>query len=296
MITLPTKKQLPLLLLGFVIAASFFYYLINAHLAPMSLGFDEILMHWPIGAALSEASIQEFPRILMASFFLEDHLYPLGSIVSYLIYSDEYDPIQAISITTKLLYVAWIIATIFLLKLLYSDKTKIVLAIGLIVSNQALFFHNSTHWIVTSLVILFSVLTIFFIAKYISTKRTKFLICAYLFLILGTFSFEIFFASYSLILLFSIYKIHLSDDAKKNKLLILVKIILAIAMALIPYLIFHYIQFSTILPSSRLGIETDGDVIRNGIVVGAKIINDIFMACQDIFSSIFHSFFGLLFR
>ena len=271
-----TKTKLSLVFFGLIIAVSFLYYLANASSAPMAYGFDEILMHWPIGAILSEANIQNFTRILIASFFLEDHLYPIGNLVSYLIYSSEHDPIKTMSITTKSLYMLWMFASIYFLKLLYEDRTKIILAIGLIISNQALLYHNSTHLIVNNLVVLFSILTILFIAKYISTKKNKFLIFAYLFMILGTFSFEMFFASYSLILLFSVYKIYLINNSKKHKLLMLIKISLAIAMALIPYLVLHYIQFGTILPSSRLEIISDGDIVKNSLVVGAQIINDIF--------------------
>ena len=112
------KIKLSLVFFGLIIAVSFLYYLANASSAPMTYGYDEILLHWPIGEILSEANIQNFTRILIASFFLEDHLYPTGNLVSYLIYSSEHDPIKIISITTKLLYILWMFAGICFLKLL----------------------------------------------------------------------------------------------------------------------------------------------------------------------------------
>jgi hypothetical protein len=257
-----------------VVALSFLYYLADAFKFSMPYGYDEVITIWPIGRILSESNLQDFPRILMASFLGEDHLFPVTNFLAYLIYSNKFDPIITISIATKMLYVAWLVSVSILIKLLYSNKIKTVLAMGLIISNQALVFYNSTYNIGFNLVILFSVLGMYYITKYILIRKSRYLLYTYLVFLLGTFSFENFFATYSLVTLFAIYKIYLLNESISYKLLTLIKIAVILCMTLLPYLLIHYYQYGTILPGSRLDIINEGDLLKNSLIVLVRIIND----------------------
>ena len=257
-----------------VVALSFLYYLADAFKFSMPYGYDEVATSWPIGKTLSESNLQDFPRILMASFLGEDHIFPVTNFLAYLTYSNKFGPIITISIATKMLYVAWLVSVSILIKLLYSNKIKTVLAMGLIISNQALVFYNTTYNFGFNIVILFSVLGMYFITKYILLRKSRYLLYTYLVFLLGTFSFESFFATYSLVILFAIYKMYLLSESKSYKFLTLIKISVILFMALLPYLVLHYYQYGTILPGSRLAIVYDGIQLKNSLIVLVRILDD----------------------
>ena len=275
-IFIKNNSTIPFGILVITVFLTFFYYLVDAFAFSMPHGYDEIITAWPIGRALSESTLQDFPRTLMASFLGEDHLFPVTNFVSYLIYSSKFDPISTISIATKVIYVAWLAVTAILVNLLYSNKLKTVVAVGFLLANQALIFYNATFNISFNLVIFFSVLGIYFVTKYILTRNSKFLIYTYLVVLLGTFSFENFFATYSVIMLFASYKIYFLNETNRNKFWIVSKIAFVLCIALLPYLVLHYDQYGTIIPGSRLEITGDGNPLKNSLLVGARILNDWF--------------------
>jgi len=108
--------------LVFTVVASLFYYLGEGFDFITPYGYDEVITVWPIGNALSESSFQNFPKLLIASFLGEDHLFPVSNFVSYLVYSSELDPIVTIGIVAKIIYIAILVVTGFLVNFLYGDR------------------------------------------------------------------------------------------------------------------------------------------------------------------------------
>ena len=108
--------------LVFTVVASLFYYLGEGFDFITPYGHDEVITVWPIGNALSESSFQNFPKLLIASFLGEDHLFPVSNFVSYLVYSSELDPIVTIGIVAKIIYIAILVVTGFLVNFLYGDR------------------------------------------------------------------------------------------------------------------------------------------------------------------------------
>ena len=277
--------------LVFTVVASLFYYLGEGFDFITPYGHDEVITVWPIGNALSESSFQNFPKLLIASFLGEDHLFPVSNFVSYLVYSSELDPIVTIGIVAKIIYIAILVVTGFLVNFLYGDRLKTILALGLIISNQALVFINQTHNIVHNLSIFFSIFGFYIVTKYILTKRNKYLIFIWLFFLLGSFSFESFFIAYAVAIFFSLYQIHLSDDIKKDKVWIIAKLFSTLFLSLAPYFIIHYQLYGSILPTTRLGISGEGQQLITAILAGVQVLNDwLYGLPKHLFLNPYHAF------
>ena len=260
--------------LVFIIAVSFFYYLGSSFDFITPYGHDDVIGSWPIGNALSESSFQNFPKLLVASFLGEDHLFPIANFLSYLVYSSDFDPIITIGITTKAIYILILIATGYLVNFLYADRLKTTLALGLIISNQALVFVNQTSNILHNLSILFSIFGFYIVAKYIFTKKNKYLLLIWLIFLLGSFSFESFFLTYAVAVFFSLYQIFLLNEIKKNKVWICAKLFSILFLSLIPYFLIHYQLYGTILPSSRIDIAGENQQLITAALTGAKVLNE----------------------
>ena len=262
------------ILLVLVIVVSFFYYLGESLNFIVPYGYDEVIQVWPIGYALSESSFQNFPQVLTASFLGEDHLFPVSNFLSYLIYSSKLDPIATIGIVSKIIYIAILAITGLLVNFLYADRLKTILVLGLVISNQALVFMNQTHNIVLNLSVLFSIFGFYIVVKYILTRKNKYLIFIWFLFLLGSFSFENFFITYAVAVFFSLYQVYLSDEIKKDKVWIIVRLSSILLLSLIPYLAIHYQLYGSILPASRVGISGEGQQLITVALTGAKVLSD----------------------
>jgi len=277
--------------LVFTIVVSLFYYLGGGFDFITPYGHDEAITVWPIGNALSESSFQNFPKLLVASFLGEDHLFPVSNFVSYLIYSSELDPIATIGIVAKIIYIAILVATGFLVNLLYADRLKTVLALGLIISNQALVFINQTHNTVHNLSIFFSVFGFYIVAKYILTKKNKYLIFIWLLFLLGSFSFESFFIAYAVVIFFSLYQIYSSNEIKKDKAWIIVRLFSTLFLSLIPYFAIHYQLYGSILPATRVDAAGEGQQLITAALAGVQVLNDwLYGLPKHLFLNPYHAF------
>jgi hypothetical protein len=279
------------ILLVFVIVVSFFYYLGGALNFIVPYGSDEVIQVWPIGYALSESSFQNFPQVLTASFLGEDHLFPVGNFLSYLIYSSKLDPIATIGIVAKIIYIAILAVTGLLVNFLYADRLKTILVLGLIISNQALVFINQTHNIVNNLSVFFSIFGFYIVVKYILTRKNKYLIFIWFLFLLGSFSFESFFITYAVAVFFSLYQIYLSDEIKKDKIWIIVRLFSTLFLSLIPYLAIHYQLYGSILPATRVDAAGESQQLITAALAGVQVLNDwLYGLPKHLFLNPYHAF------
>jgi hypothetical protein len=250
------------------------YYFIDAFHFGMSYGYDEVIFVWPIGRALSEAPLNEFPRILTASFLGEDHLSPVCGIVSYLLYSEKRDPIITLGWATKILYLVIIALTIILVNDLWRDRLKNIIVLIILVFSQSLFYGNMGYIMNFNLVTAIALLSIIFFIRYLRSRSNRTMIIFWMLCILGTFTFEQFFIIYPITLALTVVLMY-DKKAPYNNAINMVRVYSLPLLTLLPYVIVHYFVYNSFLPASRLAIIGSGDRLNNLMIVGLSFFNDL---------------------
>lgn len=251
------------------------YYFIDSFKFMMPYGYDEVLTVWPIGRALAESSFSEFPKILISSFFSEDHLFPINGIVSFFLYSKESDPLLTLSWATKILYLVIVILTIVLVNNLWKNKLNNIIALIFMIFSQSLFFGNLGYNINFNLVTIIALLTIILFLKYIELRSKKILYMFFGLCIIGTLTFENYFIIYPIILGLTLILMYDKRVVYYNSLNMM-KIFLLFLLTLLPYMTIHYLLRGSLLPSSRLGIIESGNLLKNLLTAGFLFFNDLF--------------------
>ncbi len=264
----------------FLILCSGIYYFIDSFHLFMPHGYDEVITVWPLGRALHQSSLGDYPRILFARFLAEDHLFPVNTLFAYLLYSKKLNPMFSISIATKLSYVLILISTGVLASRILFNRNKIIIVLLLVVMNQSLMWSHLAFNLTFNIVLFLSVVSLFFLNEYLVTQKNIYLTCLFFSLLFGVLTFENFFASVGFLAIYSTLIVLTLKQNVFNKLLSLSKLGLVFALSLLPYIVFHFHLFGTMLPKSRLPI-IEGSQILNFVQVERRLLNDWFFGAPD---------------
>ncbi|MBL6989656.1 MAG: hypothetical protein ISR65_07755 [Bacteriovoracaceae bacterium] len=222
------------------------------------LGYDGYLFNYSIGEVIAKTPLRYFFQTLIASFRFEDHLYPVVSLFSFILYKFSPFSIElSHNVLSKVFVLSNFAVLVLIVNRLWNCKTRNIFAFALIALNVdigwRIMIDNSGP-----LPTILGLLCLLWLVRYFQTLNKKDLYLFFIFFFLLAHSFENSFAMFPVFVIFIID----STLLQKVNIKLKAKTILSIGAVMfglfLPYLLIHYHIFGTFIPSSRASLTNQG--------------------------------------
>jgi len=235
------------------------WYLLKSCKYFMPLGDDGVIYMWPAGYWMAQGSFLDFFKVAISSFLLEDHLGPIQNVLGYLSFLLSSDPAFILNIFAKVQFVVLACSAFLVIYELWKDHNRVLLFALFFVMNLPMTWRNMVFPIAYTPASIFSFISFYFFLRYLRTKTKKDFLFMSIFFVTGILTFEVFFVSFPLFLVFGLYDVwSQKQNSVRQKFFHMAKMGGMFAGLVSSYFLIHYLAQGTFMPGSRLGIFTQG--------------------------------------
>ena len=225
----------------------------------LPLGDDGIIVTWPAGYWVNHVPWYQIPKVLVASFIGEDHLFPMLHLLGSIIQNLPLRPEVAVNISDKVLFLGVIMGTFAVAISLWNSYSKALLFLAFVIPNTAMTWRIMVSNAGFNLSACTVFTALFFYLQHLKQPRAWSALVFSAAFVIMTFSHEAAFIGLPLFAIFTLFQAQLSPINKKLRLLVVNGCWLMTLF--LPYLIIHYLLYGAILPQSRLGVLAQGNPI-----------------------------------
>lgn len=225
----------------------------------LPLGDDGIIVTWPAGYWVTHVPWYQIPKVLVASFIGEDHLFPVLHLLGSLIQKLALLPEVAVNISDKVLFLGVIMGTFAVAMSLWGSYSKALLFLAFVIPNTAMTWRIMVFNAGYNLSACTVYAALYLYLQYLKHPRAWSGLAFSAAFIIMTFSHEVAFIGLPLFAMFTLFQVELSPLKQGLRLLVVNGCWLMTLF--LPYLITHYIIYGVVLPRSRLGALAQGNPI-----------------------------------
>ena len=207
---------------------------------------------WPAGFWIAHSSWPGLLKVLFSSFLMEDHILPLHYLFGYFCYLFPYDPAIVVHFFVKFQFILMAALATWCVKELWNDSRRTLVFLTFFLMNLGMTWRNMVFPVGFNISAIFTLLAFIFFIKFLQSRASKFRWGYISFLFISTMSAETAFFGFPIFVVFVIGHFWWDEGVLLRRTWGVLVHFATIALALLPYMIIHYMIFGSLLPQSRL--------------------------------------------